>query len=147
MPYIAVTTSKALSDEQKDELKKTIGQKISLIPGKTEAALMVDISDNHTMYFAGEKRKLAYVDVRCYGSTEFENKKALTEALFDAVELHTGLHDDSIYLTYTEFSNWGTRGTHEVNCRKTLRGFSASFWVSDGELRMSEFSECSHLSD
>ena len=47
MPYIAVTTSKALSDEQKDELKKTIGQKISLIPGKTEAALMVDISDNH----------------------------------------------------------------------------------------------------
>ena len=87
MPYIAVTTSKALSDEQKDELKKTIGQKISLIPGKTEAALMVDISDNHTMYFAGEKRKLAYVDVRCYGSTEFENKKALTEALFDAVEL------------------------------------------------------------
>ena len=29
MPYIAVTTSKALSDEQKDELKKTIGQKIS----------------------------------------------------------------------------------------------------------------------
>ena len=43
MPYIAVTTSKALSDEQKDELKKTIGQKISLIPGKTEAALMVDI--------------------------------------------------------------------------------------------------------
>ena len=114
MPYIAVTTSKALSDEQKDELKKTIGQKISLIPGKTEAALMVDISDNHTMYFAGEKRKLAYVDVRCYGSTEFENKKALTEALFDAVELHTGLHDDSIYLTYSEFSNWGTRG-------KTLR--------------------------
>ena len=102
MPYIAVTTSKALSDEQKDELKKTIGQKISLIPGKTEAALMVDISDNHTMYFAGEKRKLAYVDVRCYG---------LTEALFNAVELHTGLHDDSIYLTYTEFSNWGTRGT------------------------------------
>ena len=101
----------ALSDEQKDELKKTIGQKISLIPGKTEAALMVDISDNHTMYFAGEKRKLAYVDVRCYGSTEFENKKALTEALFDAVELHTGLHDDSIYLTYSEFSNWGTRGT------------------------------------
>ena len=44
MPYIAVTTSKALSDEQKDELKKAIGQKISLIPGKTEAALMVDIS-------------------------------------------------------------------------------------------------------
>ena len=61
MPYIAVTTSKALSDEQKDELKKTIGQKISLIPGKTEAALMVDISDNHTMYFC---RREAQAGVR-----------------------------------------------------------------------------------
>ena len=55
MPYIAVTTSKALSDEQKDELKKTIGQKISLIPGKTEAALMVDISDNHTIHTLRKK--------------------------------------------------------------------------------------------
>ena len=44
-------------------------------------------------------------------TTDEDEKKALTEALFDAVELHTGLHDDSIYLTYTEFSNWGTRGT------------------------------------
>ena len=109
--YVKKKYNLLIGDRTAEELKKTIGQKISLIPGKTEAALMVDISDNHTMYFAGEKRKLAYVDVRCYGSTEFENKKALTEALFDAVELHTGLHDDSIYLTYTEFSNWGTRGT------------------------------------
>ena len=111
MPYIAVTTSKVLSDDQKDDLKSAIGEKISLIPGKSEAQLMVDIDDSHTMYFAGEKRKLAYIDVRCYGSTEFENKKALTEALFDAVEQHTGLHEDSIYLTYSEFSNWGTRGS------------------------------------
>ena len=108
---------------------------------------MVDISDNHTMYFAGEKRKLAYVDVRCYGSTEFENKKALTEALFDAVELHTGLHDDSILPDVHRVLQLGHPRYHEVNCRKTLRGFSASFLVSDGELRMSEFSECSHLSD
>ena len=64
MPYIAVTTSKALSDEQKDELKKTIGQKISLIPGKTEAALMVDISDNHTMYFASWRTLMFAATVR-----------------------------------------------------------------------------------
>ena len=36
---------------------------------------MVDISDNHTMYFAGEKRKLAYVDVRCYGSTSLRTRR------------------------------------------------------------------------
>ncbi len=51
------------------------------------------------------------VDVRCNGSTEFENKRSADRGTVYAVELHTGLHDDSIYLTYTEFSNWGTRGT------------------------------------
>lgn len=111
MPYIAVSTSKALSDAQKDALKTAIGARIGVIPGKVEAALMVDISDNHTMYFAGEKRELAFVDVRCYGSTEFENKKAFTEAAFEAVQQSTGLPEDGIYLTYSEFANWGTRGS------------------------------------
>lgn len=32
------------------------------------------------MYFAGEKRDLAFVEVRCFGTTKFVNKKAFTEA-------------------------------------------------------------------
>ena len=57
MPYIGVSTSKKLSDAQKDALKSALGEKISVIPGKTEKALMVDIADGHTMYFAGEKTR------------------------------------------------------------------------------------------
>ena len=111
MPYIGVSTSKKLSDAQKDALKSALGEKISVIPGKTEKALMVDIADGHTMYFAGEKRELAFLDVRCYGSTEFSNQKAFTEAAFAAVQQATGLSEDSIYLTYSEFANWGTKPT------------------------------------
>ena len=111
MPYIGVSTSKKLSDAQKDALKSALGEKISVIPGKTEKALVVDIADGHTMYFAGEKRELAFLDVRCYGSTEFSNQKAFTEAAFAAVQQATGLSEDSIYLTYSEFANWGTKGS------------------------------------
>ena len=57
MPYIGVSTSKKLSDAQKDAIKSALGEKISVIPGKTEKALMVDIADGHTMYFAGEKTR------------------------------------------------------------------------------------------
>ena len=64
MPYIGISTSKRLSDAQKDALKAELGEKIRVIPGKTEAALMVDISDCHAMYLAGEKRELAFLDVR-----------------------------------------------------------------------------------
>lgn len=111
MPYIAINTSKLLSNAQKDELKTALGEKITVIPGKSESRLMIDISDGHTMYFASEKRELAYVDVKCFGSTEFVNKKAFTEAVFEAVQHITGLPQDGIYLTYSEFENWGTLGS------------------------------------
>lgn len=111
MPYIAVKTSKTLAAAQKTALKDALGEKITVIPGKSEAKLMVDISDGHTMAFAGEERELAFVDVRCYGTTEFEHKKAFTEAAFAAVQQTTGLAQDAIYLTYSEFPNWGTLGT------------------------------------
>lgn len=111
MPYIAINTSKPLSDAQKETLKTALGEKITLIPGKGESKLMVDISDGHTMYLAGEKRELAYVDVKCYGSTEFSNKKAFTEAVFEIVQQVTGLPQNGIYLTYSEFENWGTLGS------------------------------------
>lgn len=111
MPYIAVNTSKTLTDAQKDALKAALGEKITVIPGKTESKLMVDISDGHAMYFAGEKRELAYLDVKCFGTTELAHKKAFTEAAFAAVQQATGLAQDAIYLTYSEFANWGTMGS------------------------------------
>lgn len=111
MPYIAINTSKSLSDAQKEALKTALGEKIAVIPGKSESKLMIDISDGHTIYFAGEKRDLAYVDVKCYGATEFANKKAFTEAAFVAVQQATGLPQNGIYLTYSEFENWGALGS------------------------------------
>lgn len=111
MPYISISTSKILTEDQKTALKTELGRKISIIPGKAEVRLMVDISDGHDMYLAGEKRDLAYLDVRGYGSSELADKKAFTEAVFVAVQEITGLPQNGIYLTYTEFANWGTLGS------------------------------------
>ena len=111
MPYIAINTSKTLSDAQKEALKTALGEKITLIPGKSEGKLMIDISDGRTMYFAGEERALAYVDVKCYGAAEFEHKKAFTEAAFQAVQQAAGLPQDGIYLSYSEFETWGVMGS------------------------------------
>lgn len=111
MPYIGVHVGKTLTQEAKDAIKAGLGEKIGLIPGKTEAVLMVDISDGHTMYMSGEQRALAYVDVKCYGTTEFDNKKAFTEAAFAVVGEAAGLAPTDIYVTYSEFSTWGTRGS------------------------------------
>lgn len=111
MPYICVNLTKKLSDQQKDAIKSSLGEKISLIPGKTEKALMVDFSEGHTMYFAGEKRDLAFVDVRCYKTAAFEDKKKFTEAVFELLEKETGLTADDIYLSWGEYDTWGTKGS------------------------------------
>lgn len=111
MPYIAIRTSCALSQEQKDELKSGLGERIALIPGKDESRLMVDIADGHAMYLAGVQRELAYVDVKCYRAADFESKKRFTEAVFQLLEQTVGLPKDAVYLTYSEFENWGTLGS------------------------------------
>lgn len=111
MPYICVNLTKKLTDSQKDAIKAGLGEKIALIPGKSERALMVDIADGRTMYYQGEKRDLAYIDVRCYKSAAFEDKKCFTEAAFEVVEQVTGLTADDIYLSCGEYDTWGTKGS------------------------------------
>jgi phenylpyruvate tautomerase PptA (4-oxalocrotonate tautomerase family) len=45
MPFINVKISEKLSDTQVDNIKSRLGEAISLIPGKSEAWLMVNIQD------------------------------------------------------------------------------------------------------
>ena len=111
MPYICVNLTKKLTDSQKDAIKAGLGEQIALIPGKREKALMVDFSEGHTMYFAGEKRDLAFVDVRCYKAAAFEDKKAFTEAVFALLEREAGLTADDVYQSWGEYDTWGTKGS------------------------------------
>lgn len=112
MPYISVNTTLALSEEQKDAVKTALGQCITILPKKTEKVLMVDISDNHTMYFGGERQeKLAFIDVRMYGDTDFDCKKRFTEAVFASICETSGLAPNQIFMTIMPFQEWGSGGS------------------------------------
>lgn len=112
MPYIAVNTTVSLPKAVKDEIKNELGRVITLIPGKTEEVLMVDISDGHTIYFAGkEMEKCAFIDVRCYRNSTFEANKAFTEAVYLAMKNITGIEEKDLYLSISELPVWGTKGT------------------------------------
>ena len=49
MPFISVKTSSKLTLQQKQELNRGIGQIISILPGKAESNVMIEISDGHTL--------------------------------------------------------------------------------------------------
>ena len=54
MPYIRTTVSKSINPGQRDILKSKLGNAIALIPGKSEAWLMLAFEDNMSMYFKGD---------------------------------------------------------------------------------------------
>mgnify|MGYP005786582197 FL=1 len=110
MPYIAVNVSRSLSNDEKEQIKTNLGAKISTLPNKSEARLMVQISDNCSLYFAGNECEGAFIDVRLYGHIELQYKKEYAEQIFDIMS-DLGFKKEFVYLSYLEFENWGTNGS------------------------------------
>lgn len=109
MPFISIRTAQKLSDETKKKLKARMGEKISLLPNKSEAVLMVEIIDGNSVYFAGEQlEKGAFVDVRLYRPSPYEAKKLFAESVFDALEELTETPRAGIYLNFVEMDTWGS---------------------------------------
>ena len=112
MPFISVHTSKELNNEIKEQIKSDIGQIIEFIPGKTEAALMVEIIDNLYLAFKGEYLSdLCYVDIRCFGQAKFDDNKIFGEALCQKIHENLDIPIQNIYYTITEYDTWGSKGT------------------------------------
>ena len=110
MPMITAQIGKKLTEEEAIRLKSGLGEIIALIPGKSESVLMIDLCDGHNMFFKGEKTQAAYLDVRLYTKAPFEAKAAFAAAAAELLE-EVGIQRQDTYLTFTEFENWGMRGT------------------------------------
>ena len=111
MPLIVLNTNLTVEKAQKDALKDAFGKAITILPGKTEQVLMVDISDGHTIYFRGEElERVAHVDVRLYGSCSFESKAEFTKAVYIILNEILGLKDEEATVNIGEYSVWGAKG-------------------------------------
>ena len=110
MPMISLTTSAEITSESAERLKAGFGQAISLLPGKSEAWLMVSLKGDTAMYFQGAKRDAAFVDVSCYGSGRPEAYGKLTGAVCDLLQTELGLDPANVYVKYSETPNWGWNG-------------------------------------
>ena len=107
MPYISVTLAKKLDDTTKQKLVSAIGQKVTLLPNKNEAGLMVAVNDGCPLYFAGVPAAgAAFVDVRLFHESVHEAKEKFTLAMKDVLSEICGV--EKMYLNYLEFQNWGS---------------------------------------
>ncbi|MBQ2766197.1 MAG: hypothetical protein IJF48_04360 [Clostridia bacterium] len=111
MPYINAKVSVNLTEEKAIEFKAALGKAIEAIPGKTETYLMVCIEDGQKLWFAGDNTKpQAFIDVRILGRAKSEDYSRMTGVLCDICNDLLGISPDSVYVTYSEFENWGWNG-------------------------------------
>ena len=111
MPYISFKTNHKLTLRQENTIKSKSGELMSLIPGKTEIALIIHMEDDQIMYFKGEETPCMMIEINLYKSAEFDDKKKLTEAMIQMIHETTKIEADNIYVIFHEFDHWGLNQT------------------------------------
>ena len=113
MPFINSITNVKTTAEQQKELKTRLGQAIALIPGKSEAWLMVNLKDDQKMYFRGDDSEpLAFICVNCYGNADEAAFDKMTAELTKIYGEVLGIKPDHMYIKYDASMYWGWNGSN-----------------------------------
>ena len=111
MPFINLKTSAKISAENEATLIKEFGKIITLIPGKTEAWLMLGFEDKCRMAFRGDaENDTAFITVDLLGSASDKAYADMTHAICTTVSYVLGVPFNRIYVKYGEFTHWGYAG-------------------------------------
>ncbi len=112
MPYIQTVCNVPIQKETEQQLKEKLGQAIAIIPGKSEAWLMLAFQPDTAMYFRGDAQPMVYCEVSLFGSTSDAVYENLTKELTDIYTALLPVSADHVYVKYEEAAHWGWNGTN-----------------------------------
>lgn len=113
MPFINSRVSVSMSDAQRETVKAKLGQAISLIPGKSESWLMVELADQCDLYFQGNNSQpTAFIEVKVFGSIPGNSLDKLTGEICNIYETELQIPQNRIYVKYEEVTKWGWNGSN-----------------------------------
>lgn len=113
MPFVVARTSTAVGREQELELKARLGRAIELVPGKSEAYLLVDLEGSRRLFLAGsDAEPIAYLEVSVFGNEGHAGYDALTAEVTQAFHEVLGIRPDHVYLRFTDIPAWGVAGQY-----------------------------------
>lgn len=111
MPYIEVKIAKAASRKQERTITEKLGQAITLIPGKTEKGLMINISSDEHIYKGGEFLEYgAFVNVVLKSGADHAACEKLNEEIFAIMENDLKIPAENVYITFTYCDDFGVKG-------------------------------------
>jgi phenylpyruvate tautomerase PptA (4-oxalocrotonate tautomerase family) len=106
MPYIKLNTNTEIAD--KPSVLRKLSQIAAQETSKPESYVMIEISDNASMLFAGKDAPLAFLECKSIGLTE-KQAKSLSASISQLLNAELNISPNRIYI---EFSNapaafWG----------------------------------------
>ena len=110
MPYIQTRTTCKIDKEKELKIKERLGEAVIAI-GKSERWLMVEFVPECKMYYSGsDEEPIAYIDIKLYGACSIAAYEDMTIKVTEIINQELGVNPENIYISYSEFSNWGYGG-------------------------------------
>lgn len=111
MPFIISRVNIPLSDEQETALKAGLGQAISLVPGKSEASLMLGFEDSYHLYLNGENSlPMAYITVAVFSNHCHRGYGQLSGAISQLFHCILDIDPARIFINYEDIPAWSVAG-------------------------------------
>ena len=112
MPYINVATTEKIDSSTAQKLKEKLGKAISIIPGKSERWLMINLDGEKTLSLGGSFESCAIAQISIYGSSTGDVYNRLTAEVTNILNEFLNVSKDRIYVSYSECKYWGFNGSN-----------------------------------
>jgi phenylpyruvate tautomerase len=108
MPYLMIQTNRTVTPDQREPLLTEASRLLANELGKPESYVMVSLSSDVPMLFAGTGEPAAYVELKSIGLPAGQ-LKSLSRAICSLLEQRLGVSPARVYIEFTDIkgSHWG----------------------------------------
>ncbi len=113
MPFIKAKVSCPITHEHEKELKSLLGKAIELVPGKTEAYLLLEFEGNCHLWLRGKNfEPAAYIEAAIFGNEGHEGYPAFSVAVTKIFRDVLGIPPANCYVKYEDIVSWSVAGQY-----------------------------------
>ncbi len=107
MPFIISHVNCSVTKKQEERIKSALGKAIELVPGKTEAYLMVIFENDSHIWLRGQDIKAAYIEAKIFGNESHYGYNDFTQAITKIYNEILNIAPENIYVMYEDIQTWG----------------------------------------
>ncbi len=106
MPFVTVRTSAAMDRGQELELRTRIGRAVSLVPGKSEASLLLCFEGAGRMYLRGQEALSAYITAEFFGNEDHAGFNRFAAAVSRSFYDVLGVPAENVFIRFGDIDVW-----------------------------------------